>query len=125
MRRVLAALLGVGVAISLTAIDATRAAATTGLSYCYRYPIGTVCIDLLSDGFYSIDGLYENTGSSPHTGHIDLYVNSKLAWQGVGVTVPQGQSHESQAIPVSDSDKVHASWVDKNGHHFVSPTKTW
>lgn len=124
MRKSLATLIGIGGAMSLAALSATPASAKGPEHFCYHYPIGNICVELVYNGLYSIDGLYENTGASPHTGHIDLYVNSKLAWQGSGTTVPPGSYHRSTSIQVFNGDKVHASWVDKQGTHFVSPVET-
>lgn len=123
MRKACAALLGIVTAISIVPISATSASADDKDVYCYNYPIGRICVVLIKSGLRSIEGGYANTGASPHTGHIDLYVNSKLAWQGVGVTVKPNGTHTSQSIQVSQGDKVRADWVDKSGTHAKSPTK--
>lgn len=127
MRKVLAALTGIGAATSLLAISAPRASADTFEAVnCYKYPIGTICVvrgydDIL--GSYYFYGEYRNTGASPHTGHIDLYAGSGQ-WQDSRVTINPGGHSDSFKVLVVPSAKVHASWVDKNGTHFVSPTET-
>lgn len=126
MRRALAALLGIGIAISLAIIKAPAAAASDEKSNCYHYPIGTICVVRGWDYPLSVPyfyGMYSNTGTSKHTGHIDLYIWSNVASQGNSFTIAPGHYCMTDTESVIGNAEVHADFVDKSGTHFHSPTE--
>lgn len=94
---------------------------------CYKYPIGKICIVRGWD--YSLNvphmsGVYENTGASTHTGHIDLYGWGLVYLQGSKHTVHPGDGYRTTDVSVIGNTDVRADWVDKNGTHYKSPTET-
>lgn len=129
IRRLIAGLAGVSTTASLLAIGAPSASASSfEATNCNKYPIGSICVvrgwDSQEDRYYFY-GRYKNSGASEHLGHIDLYVDSSNVYVGDGHDIDPGASFNSFRFYVSPgSSKVRADFVNSNGSHYKSPTKT-